>query len=290
VLRLTADDATIRRWAGPIAAATRQAYAAADPVPGLPSPDGSRDSAAEVAAELRDGTRAWLALEPDGAPAGVIRVRDHGAAGWEISRVATVPSSKRQGVGRRILREVERAAADAQVPRVWLNAVVERCLPSFYARLGYHVVDHWPNSKALSEVTMQRAPGAPPCPEIFPWAAVAPPGGPVLCWFTVGKALWLAIIDDADSVLAAVSVAADRLAAAGLPDSRLAGVDLPTGDLAHPRWLLARLGDGTADVRRVADDRLAVRCHLTPRAVHPQLLAFWRLPPGHEVAVPNRRS
>lgn len=290
VLRLSADDTAIRRWAAPIAAATRRAYADSDPVPGLPLPDGARSSTAEVAAELRNGVTAWVAFELDGTPAGIARVRDHGAGGWEVRRLATVPSSKRHGVGQRIMREVERAAVDARIPRVWLNAVVERCLPPFYARLGYHVIEHWPSpDKMLSEVTMQRAPDARPHPAAFPWSAVAPPTGTVVCWFTVGTALLLAIIDGADSVIAAVRVAANRMALAGVRSPRLAGVDLPTGDMPHPRRLLAGLGDGTADVRRIADDRLSVRCHLTPRTVHTGLLAFWRLSPGHEAAAPSWR-
>ncbi len=291
VRRLPADDATIRRWAEPIATATRRAYDGSDPVPGLPVPDGARARTEEVAADLRDGATAWLALEPDDTPAGVVRVKDHGTGGWEVSRVATVPSSKRRGVARRILREVESAAVRAGTPRVWLNAVVERCLPSFYARLGYEVIDHWPSpDKDLTEVTMQRDPAAPVRPQDFPWAAMPPPSGPVTCWFTADDALWLAIIDRAGSgVLGAVHKAADLLASGGLADRRLAGIDLPALDVPHLRRLLAGLGDGDADIRRVAADRLSVRTHLTPRVLHPGLLAFWRLPPGHEAALPARR-
>jgi len=290
VRRLSADDETIRRWARPIANATRRAYAGSDPIPGLPLPDGALARAAEVAADLRDGSTVWLALEPDGTAAGVVRVRDHGSDGWEVSRVATVPSSKRRGVARRILDEIERAAAEAGTPRVWLNAVVERCLPSYYAGLGYQVVDHWPSpDKDLTEVTMQRDPTVPSRPEAFPWAAMPPPTAPVICWFVADSALWLAIIDSASSVLAAVDKAANLLASGGLTDRRLAGVDLPTPGIANPRRLFAGLGEGRADVRRVAVDRLSVRCHVTPRVIHPELLAFWRLAPGHEAALPNRR-
>jgi GNAT superfamily N-acetyltransferase len=290
VRRLAADDATIRRWADPIAAVTRRAYAGSDPVPGLPAPDGARARTEEVLADLREGTMAWLALEPDETPAGVVRVRDHGADGWEVSRVATVPSSKRRGVARRILHEVERSAAEAGTPRVWLNAVVERCLPAFYARLGYHVIDHWPSpDKDLTEVTMQRNPALPVRPQAFPWAAMPPPPGPVTCWFTADGALRLAIVDRAESVLGAVGQAADLLGSAGLADPRLAGVDLAGKDIPHPRRLLTGLGEGDADGRRVAADRLSVRGHLTPRVLHPGLLAFWRLPPGLEAALPARR-
>jgi len=288
VRRLAADDATIRRWAEPIAAITRRAYAGSDPVPGLPVPDGARARAEEVVADLRDGATAWLALDSDETPAGVVRVRDHGADGWEVSRVATLPSSKRRGVARRILQEVERSAAQAGTPRVWLSAVVERCLPAFYAGLGYHVVDHWPSpDKDLTEVTMQRDPAAPVRPETFPWAEMPAPPGPVVCWFTTGGALRLVIVDRTESILGAVHQAVDRLASCDLADPRLAGVDLAAEGVPHPRRLLTGLGDGDADVRRVAADRLSVRAHLTPRALHPGLLAFWRLPPGREAALPR---
>jgi GNAT superfamily N-acetyltransferase len=287
---LTAAEAAIRRWAEPVAAITRQAYADSDPVPGLPPPDGAADTAAHVASEMRNGMVAWLALGSDGVPAGVVRVRDHGPGGWEISRLATVPSSKHGGVGRAVLDAVERAALTARVPRIWLNAVIERCLPPFYARLGYEVADHWPSpDKALTELTMQRVPGSAARARHFPWDAVSSPPGSAICWFTAGAALWLVIEDGAASVLEAVPAAADRLAAVTLLEPRLAGVDLPGAEIADPRGLLAGLGDGTADVRRVADDRLSVRCHLMPRTLHPALLAFWRLPPGRETALSPRR-
>jgi GNAT superfamily N-acetyltransferase len=289
VMRLPSAEAAIGRWAEPVAAVTRQAYAGSDPLPGLPPPDGADDTAADVASELRNGTVIWLALGPDGTPAGAARVLDHGAGGWEISRVATVPSSKRRGVGGTILAAVEHAAVTARVPRIWLNAVIERCLPSFYARLGYEVVDHWPSpDKALTELTMQRIPGSPLSARRFPWDAVPSPAGPAVCWFTVRQALWLVVQEDA-SVLAAVLAAAGRLRAMTLAKPRLAGVDLPGAEIADPRGLLAGLGVGDADVRRVADDRLMVPCHLMPRTLHPALLAFWRLPPGHEAAISRRK-
>lgn len=100
----------IRRWAGAIADVTRHPYVGSDPVPGLPLPDGSVETAADVAAELRAGATAWLALDRDGTLAGVVQVRDRGRDGWEVRRVATAPSSQRQGVGPRVLRKVERAA------------------------------------------------------------------------------------------------------------------------------------------------------------------------------------
>jgi GNAT superfamily N-acetyltransferase len=288
VLRLTAERAAIRQWAEPVAAVTRLAYAGSDPVPGLPPPDGAGDTARDVASELRNGAVAWLALRPDGVPAGAVRVWDHGADGWEISRLATVPSSKHRGVGRAVLDAVERAAVTSRAPRIWLNAVIERCLPPFYARLGYEVTDHWPSpDKTLTELTMQRIPGSAARARQFPWDAVPSPPGPAICWFTVGAALWLVIEDGSAGVLGAVSAAADRLAATTMLDPCLAGVDLPCADIAEPRELLADVGDGTADVRRVANDRLSVRCHLMPRALHPGLLAFWRLPPGREANLPR---
>ena len=315
VLPLSADERTIRRWAGPVAEMTRQAYAGSDPVPGLPVPDGAADTAADVAADLRGGAVAWLAVGSDRAPAGVVRIRDHGACGWEISRLATVPVSKQRGVGRTILAAVERCAASEGVPRIWLNAVIERCLPPYYARLGFTVVDHWPSpDKPLTEFTMQRIPGSPTTPREFPMAAAVPASalpasalpasalpasalpafavpawdGAAICWFTVGAALWVVVEEDPASLPAAVSAAARRLRAVTPGAARFAGIDVPGAEISDPRSLLADLGGGDPTVRQVAADRLSVRGHLMPRTLHPALLAGWRLPPGREAPVPER--
>ncbi|WP_067460562.1 GNAT family N-acetyltransferase [Actinomadura macra] len=289
VVRLAGDATAIRRWAGPIATTTRLAYTGSDPVPGLPPPDGAHDTARDVAADLRAGTTAWLALGPHGTPVGAARVRDHGPRGWEIRRVATVRRGKRRGVARRILAEVERAAAEAGVPRIWLDAVVERCLPPYYAALGYRVVDHFPSpDKPLSEVTMARVPRELATPEELPWPEPPWPSGDhtAVCWFLGGGGLRLACSSCADfrgDLRAAVGAAADRVAAAGAPAARLAGVDLFPHD---PAGVLADVGDATSGVRLVAAGRTAAPSHLMPRVLHPDLLAFWRPVPGHETHVP----
>ncbi|GAB3986212.1 hypothetical protein GCM10029978_101130 [Actinoallomurus acanthiterrae] len=278
-VRLTGDEAAIRRWAEPIAAVTRQAYARSDPIHGLPPPDGSRDTAAEVAAELRAGVRIWLALAPDGTPAGAVRVRE--AGDWEISRVATAPAGKRRGVARGLIHAIEDAARENAVPRVRLNAVVERCLPSFYAALGYEVATHWPSAdKPLTEVTMDRDPAAPRRPDPFPWAAMPPPAAPVVCWLTEPSGLWAVVVDGADGVPAAVREAGARLVSTGVPAVRLAGVDLPTERAPDPHELLE-----TPDLRYAGPLRASVPAHVAPRTVHPEFLAFWRLPPGREAEI-----
>ncbi|QXJ22394.1 GNAT family N-acetyltransferase [Actinomadura graeca] len=293
VVRLAGDETAIRRWAGPIAATTRLGYAGSDPVPGLPPPDGAHDTARDVAADLRSGTTAWLALGPDGTPVGAVRVRDHGPRGWEIRRVATVRRGQRRGVARRILAEVERAALEADVPRIWLDAVVERCLPPYYAALGYRVVDHFPSpDKPLSEVTMARVPGEPGAPETLPWPDPPWPSGDhtAVCWFLGGGGLRLACAGCADTrgdLRAAVRAAARRVAAAGAPAARLAGVDLFPHD---PAGVLADVGAGTSGVRLVAADRATAPAHLMPRVVHPDLLAFWRTVPGRETDLPFAAS
>ncbi|MEV5747555.1 GNAT family N-acetyltransferase [Actinoallomurus sp. NPDC052308] len=285
-VRLDGDEVTISKWAGVVAVITRQAYDGSDPIHGLPPPDGSRDTAAEVADELRAGIGVWLALTPDGTPAGAARVRAHEAGYWEVSRVATAPAGKKRGVARRLLRAIEDAARDAVVPRVRLNAVVERCLPSFYAALGYRVVTHWPSpDKPLTEVTMERDPATPWEPDPFPWTAMPPPAAPVVCWLTDPAGLWAVVVDDADDVFAAVRSASARLVSSGVPAVRLAGVDLPTEHAPDPQELLAGIGEEGADVRYAGPVRASVPAHVAPRTVHPEYHAFWRLPPGREAEI-----
>src|SRR5262245_36677713 len=79
-VKVVGGAAAAGAWAGKVAALTRAAYAGSDPLPGLPPPDGAGDSPGMVERELRSGTAAWLALDPDGAAIGVMRVAatDHG--------------------------------------------------------------------------------------------------------------------------------------------------------------------------------------------------------------------
>src|SRR6185312_7095106 len=151
-----------RAWAERVAALTRVAYRGSDPLPGLPTPDGAFETAAAVRAALADGELLWLARDDAGDLRGALRVAARPAATWHVQRVVVDPRARGAGVARELLATVERAAHLRGVQRLRLHAVVERCLPPLYARLGFEVVDHWPaDDKGLTELTMQRRPGAP---------------------------------------------------------------------------------------------------------------------------------
>src|SRR4051794_16946373 len=89
---LSADEAI--DLAGELAALTRAAYTGSDPLPGLPVPDGARETAAVVHADLAGGTRV-LAAFADDVLVGALRVRE-----WEIGRVSVLPALKGTGVAR----------------------------------------------------------------------------------------------------------------------------------------------------------------------------------------------
>jgi hypothetical protein len=95
-VKVVGGAAAVADWAGRLAALTRAAYTGSDPLPGLPPPDGARDTAARLEQELRSGNAMWLALDPDGDAIGVVRVaaRQHGT--WEVSRVAVLPRARRR--------------------------------------------------------------------------------------------------------------------------------------------------------------------------------------------------
>lgn len=289
---VTGDNRDAAAWAARIAAVTRSGYAASDPLPGLPPPDGAREESTVVESELRRGARAWV-LEADGRQAGVLRVVDHPDGTWEVRRVAVLPAWKRKGVASRLLAAVEAEADARAIPRVWLNAVVERCLPPIYARLGYRPVKLWPSEdKLTTEVTMARQRGARRQPLERPWEDVAALAGPgvLVSWLILaGEVLAVAAQPDGPVFRQAWECARATHDPAGV---RLAGIDLwPGGGNDELACLLARLAT-TADsaggaVVRFRGGRVQVPAHLRPRTVERRLLALWRFAPGLEPRLPD---
>jgi GNAT superfamily N-acetyltransferase len=246
--------------AGELAALTRAAYRGSDPLPGLPVPDGARETPRAVMAALGAGATVWAALDSGGALVGSARV-----LGWEVSRVSVHPGARGTGVARALLTAIERDAAVAGVPEVRLNAVIERCLPPRYARLGYHVVSHWPSpDKPLTEVTMSRRPDGPRARRLLPWGAAALlPHRGVRTWLLDGPDLLCVTALDTDPARVV------REMAACYPGTLLAGVDVCDGS-------------GLA-FQRLPAARPAVLAHLMPRAAAATAFALWRFAPGHEV-------
>jgi GNAT superfamily N-acetyltransferase len=291
-----ASDGAAAPSAGQIAAVTRAAYACSDPLPGLPAPDGASDTPAMVERELAEGALALVARDPSGRPAGALRVVEHVDGSWQLQRVSVLPAWRRRGLGRALLAAVEAAAAERGVRRLWLDAVIERCLPPLYAHLGWRVVRHWPSEdKPMTEATIERRPSARHGALAYPWEAdPAGDAGLLVCWLLDGGEL-LAVADVvAGDVIGHVRERSARLAAALGHRLRLAGADLwrGAGDTDLARVLAAltalaaeRRGAGGGAALRFAAGRADVRPHLLPRTLDPRLLALWRLAPGREPAL-----
>ncbi|ARZ72268.1 GNAT family N-acetyltransferase [Streptomyces sp. HU2014] len=271
VVALTTGQALAAGRPDRIAALTRAAYRGSDPLPGLPVPDGAAETADRVRADVARGATVWLAHDHAGEPAGTLRVHARPDGAWEIGRVSVGPAARGGGVARALLRAVESAAAAHGVPVLRLDAVVERCLPPLYARLGFTPVHHWPSDdKPLTEVTMERRPGTPVDPRTPPWAA---PDPDALCvrWLTTPAALVAVVGDDT----------------AAVPGARLAGLDVWHGATSPQRAglteRLAALGRRVGDtVIAFPSARAATRAHLMPRTVEPRLHAWCRFRPGAE--------
>lgn len=275
--------------AAEIADLTRRAYAGSDRLPGLPPPDGSRDTAHDVARELGQGCRVWLALEPGGRPAAALRVIEHADRAWEVRRVSVLPAWRGRRVARQMLKEVEDQAVRLAVPRIWLNAAVERCLPPVYARLGYRTVARWPmGDKPMTETLLERQPTARGPALAYPWEGDRTAFGPgvLVSWFVVDGVLLATIALAGDDLAAEVRRQARHVAAGGAAGLLLAGADLWPGagepELTHVRRLLGAGERGAGGMARFPAGRAAVPAHLLPRTLAPQLLAVWRFAPGQE--------
>ncbi|MEZ0115023.1 GNAT superfamily N-acetyltransferase [Catenulispora sp. EB89] len=308
----TAADAT-EEWAERVAVLTRAAYAGSDPWPILPAPDGATESAESVLRFVARGGMVWTATDPaDGDLIAVLRTEPRadasGFPAWFVSRVGTAAAHRGTGVGRRLLAEVEQAAIRHAVAVLRLDAVIERCVPPFYAALGYRVVAHLlaEDDKLLTEVAMERAPvlarrACPPFPMTNPVTAAAPvpqePATAVLLWFLDGASLAALPCPESDTLASALAHAR-RVLGQDLP---LAGADLWRGSAQEFADTVraipgARTERGTSALR-FSGGRADNRAHLMPRTHHRDLWAAFRPAPGAEppitsfpVMPPRQRS
>ena len=258
-----------------VAALTRAAYRHSDPFTGLPVPDGAFETTTDVTRALSDGGFLIVSQEADGVLRGALRVAVRDRDTWHIERVAVDPGKRGTGIASELLSAVDRAACVEGIRRITLHAVVERCLPPIYARLGFDVVGHWPSDdKPLTEVTMERCPGAPARVSRLPiWRAGT--AGVVVCWLLSDRQLVRVVTPcEGGDPLGALTATARHLRLTGSAGSvRLAGVDVWTGPGDPP--------DPTP-TRRFASDRSTLVEHVTPRLVDPAMWSAWRFRPGTE--------
>lgn len=308
----TAADAT-EEWAERVAALTRAAYAGSDPWPDLPAPDGAKESAESVLRFVGRGGVVWTATDPaSGELVAVLRTESQtessGFSAWFVSRVGTAAARRGTGVGRWLLAAVEQAAIRHGVSALRLDAVIERCVPPFYAALGYRVVAHQlaEDDKLLTEVVMERAP-APPrrarpaFPVTDPVTAATPGPGEaataVLLWFLDGAALAALPCPESDTLASALAHARRVLGG----DRPLAGADLwrgaPRDFTDTVRAIPGAKTERGMPVVRFPGGRADNPAHLMPRTHHRDLWAAFRPAPGAEppitsfpVMPPRQRS
>lgn len=104
---------------------------------GLPFRPGGRDAPERVESEMRRGEAIFLVAEVEGRLAGVVLGTHDGRKGW-INRLAVAPSCRRQGIARRLVREVE-ARLEARGIEI-VAALIETPNAAslrFFERIGY---------------------------------------------------------------------------------------------------------------------------------------------------------
>jgi GNAT superfamily N-acetyltransferase len=249
-------------------------------------PDGAADDRDQVLRLLERGGSVHSAMV-GGTIAASLRTVPAADGSWWVSRLAVRPDLRASGLGGWLLAGVEAAAHRAGVPALRLDAVIERCLLPYYARLGYRVLAyHEPeDGKLLTEASMERDLAAPrTAMRPYPGRATDPEVRAVTGWFVTSGGLAAVVartgpirLDHA--VLRCAAELAD-------PAALLAGLDtwrgqpddlddLLLGELPAP----ARPG---GSVRRFAGRRADLPRHRMPRATHPDLWAVARFMPGCE--------
>lgn len=257
-----------------LTAFTRQAYANSDPVPGLPAPNGATEGVRQLLRFLEEGGSVRVARAGNRV-IGLLRtsVLPDGAL-W-VSRVAVAPWARGRGVGAELLVSVEEIAAVEGFRVVRLDAVIERCLVPYYARLGYRVVAYHPpdDGRPLTEAGMERDLALPRQP--MPYRGPDPGANQIVAWYAT-----------AAGTTAVVAEATDRSLR---HDRRLGGLDAWLGDPeALPGLLCAAPGARPSGDPCVVDfpfDRNDIPLHVCPRMANDELWALVRFRPGDERTV-----
>lgn len=104
----------------------------------------SRDEAAErIALVLADRRQVLLLAECDGRVQGLVAMETlysvaHGSELARITALVVAPGCERQGIGRRLLREVEQRARQAGIARIEVTSNARRSAAhAFYRGCGY---------------------------------------------------------------------------------------------------------------------------------------------------------
>jgi len=205
---------------------------------------------------------------------------------WQIRRLAVTLTGQGTGLGRLLVRGLERTALVEGMRKLVVWALVERGIAPLYSKLGYRTTGHLATpDKPLSEAVMELDLGRPAPPLAYPW------GTEPRCPYHQGVMVtWFGSARRTVAVTGPLT-ANPRPAVA----RQLARV---TRELGAARFLG---GDGWADCSPESaaevHDAIAARADAVtgrtalferpcrevveftmPRAVAPDLLALWRVP------------
>ncbi len=268
-----------------LASLTRDSFAGGDMLPGLPAADGASDTAAAIRDELDGSIRMWMVHAGDGRPAGCVRAIPRGDQLWQIRRLAVRVDAQGLGLGRRLIRGLERAARAEGVGVLVVRAMVERGIAPFYSLLGYRTTGHFGSpDEPLSEAVMQLDLATAGTVLEYPWGTepAGPDSGMAVSWFASGRDT-VAVLGTLEADTRSL-VAGHRRAAAQLGDAArfIGGDGWPGCDREQAGALRAELAsranyrDGPVLLMR--RHFLDVREFTMPRSVEPRLLALWRMP------------
>lgn len=269
-----------------LAVLTRRAFAVGDMLPGLPAADGAFDTAASIVEDLDAGVRLWMIRAGDGTPAGCVRAIPRLGSLWQIRRLAVDIPGQGGGLGRLLVRGLERTALAEGVGKLVVWGLVERGIPPFYSKLGYRTTGHFGSpDKPLSEAVMELDLTRPAVCLPYPWGTeegCPHDRGAMVSWFGTARhtvAVTGPLTPDAPRTVARQHAEVARL----LPGARFLGgdgwADCPPGSAAAVHEALAAHADAV-DGRALLFERPCTEVveFTMPRTVAPDLLALWRVP------------
>ncbi|HEX5120925.1 MAG TPA: GNAT family N-acetyltransferase [Pseudonocardiaceae bacterium] len=283
--RLTEVTATDDAVIAELADITRDSFAVGDMVPGLPAADGASDTEASIRDELAAGIRMWMADAGDGRPVGSVRAIPRPDGVWQIRRLAVSLAAQGRGLGRALVRGLERAARVEGMRTVVVWALVERGVAPFYSMLGYRTTGHFGSpDKPLSEAIMELSLDEPGEPLEYPWGTEPTlTGGSLHTWFGSATDTVVIVGTPGEDTLATVADQHAMATALAGHDVRFLGVDSAPDPTSDTRFdILASQADVVRGTGLLFHRPCTTVVEFTmPRTVAPDLLALWRLPIAH---------
>jgi len=108
----------------------------------------------DIEMDGRDDEAVHFVARDDGDPVGAARLREVEPGVGKVERVAVIADRRGEGLGRRLMKRLETAAADRGIDRLVMHAQTH--VEAFYERLGYETTSDVFEEAGIDHVEMEK--------------------------------------------------------------------------------------------------------------------------------------